>query len=316
MGFAIFTGEDTELPDYRGVPAMISEIEAKLYRSTARTYTGAGSVVEVGPWLGASTRSLCTGLNESGRDWSLTCIDSFRWNAGYSQKSGIALEVGDSFLSIFEQNVAPYRSRIATVPSYISDLRAEQFPKTIELLFIDAPKSWKTMAQLYALVASRLIPGRSTLLFQDFLHFTSYELIWFFLLIPGLKLSHLSSEGSTGVFSVTDQLDPKQHDPQALHPRHLPVARLQQLWQEFLGELPEQKRNDVDGSFVLLLNDLGFEAEARTYAKRTVWSARDLKRIRSVHDRLSISEPKKARKYGVLLEELEAALKRPPGTST
>src|SRR6185369_14134011 len=71
---------DVKLPSLPDVPGMISEAEGRyLYWLTSQTYTGRGTVVEVGTWLGRSTIHLAAGLRDAGHPDALHCFDQFLW---------------------------------------------------------------------------------------------------------------------------------------------------------------------------------------------------------------------------------------------
>ena len=57
---------DVKLPNLPEIPCMITKAEKRyLYWLIAETYTGSGAIVELGPWLGASTTHLAVGLKAS-----------------------------------------------------------------------------------------------------------------------------------------------------------------------------------------------------------------------------------------------------------
>jgi predicted O-methyltransferase YrrM len=67
---------------------MISPEECKYYRWLGRFFTGAGAVVELGPWLGCSTVHILAGLERSPgfRDRRLHVFDDFVWRSSWMDR--------------------------------------------------------------------------------------------------------------------------------------------------------------------------------------------------------------------------------------
>lgn len=142
--------------------SMMTEDEQALYFVTARSYRGAGSVIEIGPWLGSGTTQICRGLDASSHDWTLTVYDRFTWNSVAQRKYPEGgLQVGESFLPLFDSNLQPYRQRIMPITAELRDISSKlPISGQIELLFVDAPKSWSMLRLVLMFSAHISVQGR------------------------------------------------------------------------------------------------------------------------------------------------------------
>ena len=72
-----------------GIPGMLTPAERQYYPYVSRFYSGAGEVVELGPWLGLSTfcllRGLCANPFFGGR--KLHVFDDFTWRSAWMARS-------------------------------------------------------------------------------------------------------------------------------------------------------------------------------------------------------------------------------------
>lgn len=221
------------------IPSMTTSIERELYYFVARhAYQSRGLVYEVGPWLGGTTYEICRGLDETSNAWTLTVIDRFLWNDAYERKAPIGLEAGGNFKQAFLDNLARYRSHLTPIEATIADLRSSPHPGgTLELLFVDAPKSWKTMAQLCAQFLPKLLPD-AAVVFQDFLHIPSQEMAWLLFSLPGVEPWLLASEGCTATFRVRQPV-PADLPLFSRRFRDLTVADVERAWGRIREAVPE-----------------------------------------------------------------------------
>ena len=164
--------ESTILPaEVRQARTMLSAQELELLYTLARDrYTGRGEIIDGGAFLGGSTLALAAGLRDNpavaDRRGRVHSYDMF---------------VADHFVSQFIDgypegtSTRPYYDGvIADVASHVSvhegDIATFPWPadRPIEILFIDVAKSWETNDVLVQQFFSRLIPGLSTVIQQDY----------------------------------------------------------------------------------------------------------------------------------------------------
>lgn len=166
-----------ELPsELRRIPAMLSEEEKKyLVWTTAEAFEGWGAVVDLGPWLGGSTASLAEGLRRRGVSNKVECFDTFRWVRGYMSSHDLPDLPDDAdFMHLFLQQVSPYQEWISPHRQDLSNFAWDEGP--IEILFVDAAKTWTLTNSILSGFGPALVPGRSRVILQDFRHHRTHWL--------------------------------------------------------------------------------------------------------------------------------------------
>jgi hypothetical protein len=155
--------------DLTAIPAMLTPEEKQyLVWLTSERYAGWGAIVDLGPWLGASSAALAEGLRRAGRAERIQSLDLFVWEPAYMEQSApCGLGPGADFLPEFERQVAPYRRWIEPARTDLLGYRWTGGP--IELLFVDAGKSWELTNAILRSFGPHLVPGKSRVILQDFL---------------------------------------------------------------------------------------------------------------------------------------------------
>jgi hypothetical protein len=236
---------------------MLSDDEKGLYYNIAKSYTGKGAVIEIGPWLGSGTIQICRGLESSGCDWRLTVIDRFRWSKLYEDRyTQVGLSEGEDFKPVFLNNLESFAPRIQCITTELQSLRdAFQFDQPIEIIFIDAPKSWSLLWSVLEYLGPRLLGG-ARVVFQDYLHITSRQLIWLLASISQLKLSQIVENGTASTFVADGPIDDlgAQVSPSI---NSLSADSLLQLWEAVRAQLPEARAGEVSVGMALDLLKMG-----------------------------------------------------------
>lgn len=136
---------------------------------TAEAYEGWGAIIDLGPWLGSSSAALAEGLVEGGHQASVHSYDLFRWEEYMNGSADLDLEVGADFQDQFRLYTEPWKDRIK---AHKGDLHATTWGGgPIEILFVDAAKSWSLLEAILDIFGSSLEPGRSRVVLQDHRHF-------------------------------------------------------------------------------------------------------------------------------------------------
>lgn len=157
---------------------MLRAHEAALFHWLARTqFTGAGTIVDAGSFLGKSASYFTHGLRanprfDPDRD-RVHCFDNFLVNdphtVGYLQQEfGLQRAVGSSTLDLFEAQVAPVRDLIEVHAGDFHTVAWERRP--VEILLVDIAKSPSLGCRLVELFFRDLLPGRSYVVQQDYHH--------------------------------------------------------------------------------------------------------------------------------------------------
>lgn len=271
--FASPDGFDTQ----PSIPSMLSADEKALYYEIARGYTGAGAIVEMGPWMGSGTVQICRGLAQTGHDWSLTVIDRFRWNELYASRyPGMGLKDGDEFESRFRQNLSPWLDRITCVATELAELtKVYTPPDDIELLYVDAPKSWAMLWSILNIFGPKLRPG-ARLVFQDYLHITSRQLIWLLASVRQLAPTLVVREGTSVAFVAEGPIRDLASQAPA-HISKLGTAQLLANCERAAGFLPESRGGELAVGAALDLIGMGEVEEAKraldAMARDKPWTA-------------------------------------------
>ena len=138
-------------------------------------FTGAGGVVEFGPWLGSLTAPTALGLarNPCRRNKTIDSYDLFKWEPGSNGWAAgtpfVKLyQPGDSFLPLYEQLIAPFQGEVVIRP-HAADLSVVDWSGApIEFLINDAWKALPVMAHTVPTFFPSLIGG-ATVFHQDYL---------------------------------------------------------------------------------------------------------------------------------------------------
>jgi hypothetical protein len=175
---------------------------------------GHGEVVDLGSWFGSTTAALAMGLDANPRRAAkrakVHAFDRFTWEQWMDEYADAArfgpYSAGGSFRKEFEWVVANWRDRIIVHPG---DLTQQEWRDgEIELLLIDAMKSWELTHHILTRFCRSLIPGQAHVIHQDFghcytpwIHLTSYRLRDYLVPVQDVVRS------DTVVFRVTRSLD-------------------------------------------------------------------------------------------------------------
>lgn len=182
MEASILTGKpwltDPTIPDEIQFPkGMLGQEERAMLYYLARTaYRGRGTIIDAGAFAGSSAFSLAAGLSQSpfrashfARIYSydmFEAIDQYVADAITANFKPIGL--GGCYLDVFEYQTGKYKDLIAVQPG---DFMAYTPPPgPIEILFIDVAKNLDLNKHLVSGFFSRLIPGVSLVVQQDYYH--------------------------------------------------------------------------------------------------------------------------------------------------
>ena len=163
------------------IPTMVTREELRYLTEMAASTQG--DVLEIGPWLGATTCALASGLSDRRR---LHVVDTFRWRRFMEARAPLGLVDGASFRSAFEANLADYSGIIIVHEARLPDdfegdvefpepvlERGHQLPVfhgvTAGLVFVDGAKSWTAIRHLLGTLRT----GTAVVL-QDYLYWASY----------------------------------------------------------------------------------------------------------------------------------------------
>jgi hypothetical protein len=202
------------------IPGMTSMTERAYFKWHAQEeVTGSGAIVDLGTWLGSTTAAMAMGLSANPRPAAKKTVihayDQFLWDPRFDYHSpptrfGPYAE-GDSFRPEFEHVVARWRDRIAV---HEGDLLKETWTDgSIELLLVDAMKSWDLATHITRHFYPPLLAGDGCLIHQDFSHcFTPWVPLTCYRLRSYLEPMIDVPRSESLVFRVTRELPPSELD--------------------------------------------------------------------------------------------------------
>jgi hypothetical protein len=145
-------------------------------------------VVEIGPWLGMSTRLLTYGKNFRR---SVLTIDDFIWRSvwmdGYLHTPDLPKN-GDSFLDLFRSlnqdylqylNIMNRRLNVYDGNDAVPPLQKWELPKKIDVLFIDCGRTLEVNETWWNLVKNSLVPSESLIVMQNWRLWRETPQRWF-----------------------------------------------------------------------------------------------------------------------------------------
>lgn len=166
------------------IPCMLTSEERQHYLYLSSFYRGLGDVVEIGPWLGASTSVLLRGLlaNERFRGRRLHVFDDFVWrsewmNPALAGSSVVAPANHASFEPLFRAHLADLdqhleiaRGRLAEFDGNESVAPLSWTGAPVEMMFVDCGRLLEVNEAWYRIFAPSFIKDVTLLVLQDWQH--------------------------------------------------------------------------------------------------------------------------------------------------
>lgn len=197
----------------------------------AEQVEGWGAVIDLGAWLGSSSAALAEGLRRAGRAITVQAFDRFIWEAepGHMGSSaGVRLGGGTDFLPMFLHEVGEYRSSIAPRRADLGSHHWDEGP--IEILFVDAAKSWELANAILRGFAHALVPGKSRVVLQDYRLHEAYWLPLIFESRPDLwSEAEAVGDGTTVTFTPRRDLTTPDALPAAYTDEDFPLPLIERI---------------------------------------------------------------------------------------
>jgi len=162
--------------NFNGIPAMSPpEVHAYL-RELGAGWTGQGSAVEVGCWLGATSAALMEGLVEAGYDKPFWAFD--RWMANEAEvikaaQQGVQIHEGQDLKPVYLKNVLPYYRDVKPVQGKAPQQLFQYKGGPIEFCMFDAPKRNPVFRRSVGAVLPYFIPGVTVFGLMDYYFYRS-----------------------------------------------------------------------------------------------------------------------------------------------
>ncbi|WP_152912625.1 hypothetical protein [Candidatus Rhodobacter oscarellae] len=162
-------------PEARRVPTMLAGDEQRFYTWITQDWAeGTGAVVDLGAFAGGSTARLAAGAKAAGKPLAIHAYDKFTAKAETKQTElydkGVPEFDGADILPLARDFLSPWADQITYHKGNIEELGWDGGP--IEILAIDVFKKVDLIDPITRAFFPSLVPGRSLLVQQDFLHWS------------------------------------------------------------------------------------------------------------------------------------------------
>jgi hypothetical protein len=160
---------------------MISDAEKKYYLYITQFFTGCGAIVELGPWLGLSTKILVDGLsnNPNFSDRKIYVFDDFTWRASWMDK-WFPIEKDEkpvnhgSFEYLFRKNLESLSNKLIVKRRKIVNYEGNEALREIgweegliELIVVDCGRPFEVNEAWWKVFSPFFIKDRTLVIMQD-----------------------------------------------------------------------------------------------------------------------------------------------------
>ena len=180
-------------------------------------FSGAGRIVDLGCWYGATTAALARGLHANAHAENNAVVEAYdlfvweTWMDGHAERLkhlGKRYHVNDCFLPDVAELLRPYGDLVTLEQRDLLEPKPPGPP--IEFLFIDAMKSWALGQSIVKSFFPSLIPKKSYVVQQDFVWYhpamlSAHLLMWY--MRDHFEFVHHVPWSCSAVFRYTKVLD-------------------------------------------------------------------------------------------------------------
>jgi hypothetical protein len=256
------------------IPGMTKMTERAYFKWHAQEeVTGTGAIVDLGCWLGSTTAAMAMGLSAnrrpSAKDTTIHAYDCFIWDPRLGFHSPPTrfgpYNEGDSFRAEFEHVVRRWRNRITV---HEGDLLQESWTgEPIELLLVDAMKSWDLATHIVREFFPALLESSGHLIHQDFSHcFTPWIPLASYRLLDYLEPVKDIPGSESLVFRSVRPLPASEGE---LTRASFDETEIEQAFDYWLNTTPPEKHSGLRAAKVLLAHCDG-DAERASSMRRSL----------------------------------------------
>jgi hypothetical protein len=251
--------DERMLPErLRELPTMLTPRERGLLYSLGRTAPPETQIVDAGCFLGGSTVPLALGASERLQEPCrlVHSYDLFRVDyAARMHHPGLVgrLEDGHDLRPLFEEIVGDQLMRYVEV--HAGDLMDQHWSgEPVGVLFVDVAKNWGLADQIVHQFFPALVPGRSVVVQQDYIHeWLPWIHITMQLLERCFERAAVVPRSPSVVFRCTRAVATADLPH---HLRDIPDGRLEQLFDQAIAPYRGEQRSILDCARAVLLADL------------------------------------------------------------
>lgn len=154
-----------------GIPAMTSPQVHKYLEELGASWSGAGTAMELGCWLGASSIALLKGLVKAGYNkpyWAFDAWQATKDQIPKAKAQGVILKQGQDLLPLFLENVNGVYQDVKAYKANLPSILFAYDDGPIEFCLFDAPKTDPTFRMCIDYLAPQWIPGVTVLGLLDY----------------------------------------------------------------------------------------------------------------------------------------------------
>lgn len=184
--------EEHVLPTTRMIPHMLYEDSYRYYKWLGKSYSGVGSIVELGCWMGAATCCIAEGLRENHHQIvkKIQVFDSFVWKKNFLSFGNLIsgkmlrLKDGDSFLRIFREHTRRFSDLVDVQQCclYVGGSIDRNLPEfrwsgeQIEIMVMDFCPDERENRVVWEYLEPFFIPNKTVLVYNQFGNLYASEL--------------------------------------------------------------------------------------------------------------------------------------------
>lgn len=262
-----------------GLWSMTIPRELAFCESYAREcFSGKGRMVDLGCWYGATTFALARGLKRNWRARSNRIIEGFdlfvwnRWMEPIADhiKMPRTYQDGESFFQDVQRLLEPYKNVVRLYQQNLMEYEPAKGP--VELLFIDAMKSWPLAKKIVTGFFPHLIPGTSVVVQQDFVFHdpiaaSNHLLMW--RLRDHFEWLHQIPRAGSVAFVCKKQIEGDKLPD--LTPESFTLDEIDQAYEYSLScVVDEDRRPHIEAAKLLFLIERNYYEAALRQAQRLV----------------------------------------------
>jgi hypothetical protein len=259
-----------------GLWSMTIPRELAFCESYAREcFSGRGRIIDLGCWFGATTFSLARGLKRNWRVRKNRVIEAFdlfvwtKWMDPVADQINMPRRYGDgeSFYQEVERLLEPYKDLVLLHEQDLMKYEAVATP--VELLFVDAMKTWPLAKKIVTDFFPCLIPGTSVVVQQDFVFHkpiaaTSHLLMW--RLRDHFDWLHQIPRAGSVAFVCKKKISAGGLPD--LQPESFSLEEIDQAYEYSRACVPEEAmRPHIDAAKLLFLIEFGYYEAALQHAR-------------------------------------------------
>jgi hypothetical protein len=207
-----------ELPKVYDMPGMISREEIQYYHYIAKSYSGWGEVIELGPWFGHSTLHLVDALNKNQKfeGKKLHVYDDFVWRSSWMDPHYAEADRPNNhgdFRFIFERYAQHILDQIKVYQGkFVSYDGNENLPqstwdnKDIEIIIVDCGRTLDANNAWFDIFSKNFVPNKTIIVMQDWRQHRERPRLWYNQTLdftkqhPNFELIHEVRDGGIATF--------------------------------------------------------------------------------------------------------------------